>query len=84
MKMLEKFVNFFKDKGCEPDLKNKIGQTPLMFALKNKNFEYGQILIETFKKKIIIKHIDTNGFNIFDYAFNKGYSLTDECLSFIY
>ena len=84
MKMLEKYVNFFKDKGCEPDLKNKIGQTPLMFALKNKNFEYGQILIETFKKKINIKHIDNNGFNIFDYAFSKGYSLTDECLSFIY
>ena len=84
LNLLKKFIYFLKDKGCEEDLKNYIGQTPLMLALKNKNFELAQMLIETFKKKINIKNIDNNGFNIFDYTFKKGNSLTDECISFIY
>jgi len=83
LKILSNFVNFLKNKGCEPDQQNSIGQTPLMLALKYGNFEFGKILIETFKKKINIKHIDSNGFNIFDYAFDKGKSLTDECILFI-
>ena len=83
LKILAKYIDFFKNKGCEPDQQNTIGQTPLMLALKNGNFEFGKILIEAFKKKINIKHIDSNGFNIFDYAFSKGKSLTDECIQFI-
>ena len=55
-----------------------------MFALKNKNFEFGQLFLEIFKNEINIKHIDNNGFNIFDYAFQDGYSLTEECIQFIY
>ena len=55
-----------------------------MFALKNKNFEFAQLFIEIFKNEINIKHIDNNGFNIFDYAFQDGYSLTEECIQFIY
>ena len=54
-----------------------------MLALRNKNFEFAQILIETYKKDIDIKHLDKNGFNIFDYAFKDGASLTDECVQFI-
>ena len=81
---LKKYIIFLKEKGCEPDLQNIIGQTPLMLALKTKNFEIAQLLVEIFKKEIKIKHIDKNGFNIFDYAFKDGYSLTEECIQFIY
>ena len=38
IKLLKKYVIYLKDNGCEIDLKNNIGQTPLFFALKNKNF----------------------------------------------
>ena len=82
--ILKKFINFLKDKGCEPDLENNIGQTPLMLALKSKNFEFAKLFIEIFKNEIDIKHLDHNGFNIFDYAFKDGYSLTEECIQFIY
>ena len=82
--ILKKYINFLKNKGCDPDLQNIIGQTPLMLALKSKNFEIAQLLIEIFSKEINIKHIDKNGFNIFDYAFKDGYSLTEECAQFIY
>jgi len=80
--ILKKYINFFKDNGCEVDLENNIGQTPLMLALKNKNFDFAQIFIELFKNEINIKHVDKNGFNVFDYAFKDGASLTDECLKF--
>jgi ankyrin repeat protein len=30
--LLMKYINFLKKKGCEPDLQNIIGQTPLMLA----------------------------------------------------
>ena len=83
IEILKKYINFFKDKGCEPDLENNIGQTPIMLALQNKNFEFAKIFIEIFKKEIDIKHLDNNGFNIFDYAFKDGASLTDECINFI-
>ena len=83
IEILKKYINFLKKNNCEPDLENNIGQTPLMLALRNKNFEFAQILIETYKKDIDIKHLDKNGFNIFDYAFKDGASLTDECVQFI-
>ena len=54
-----------------------------MFALKQKNFELAKIFIEEYNKEINIKHIDNNGFNIFDYAFCEGSSLTYECIDFI-
>ena len=83
VEILKKYIKFLKDNGCEVDLENNIGQTPLMLALKNKNFDFAQIFIELFKNEINIKHVDNNGFNIFDYAFKDGASLTDECLEFI-
>jgi ankyrin repeat protein len=81
--ILKKYINFFKEKGCEPELENNIGQTPIMLALQNKNFEFAKIFIELFNKELDIKHLDNNGFNIFDYAFKNGCSLTDECIEFI-
>jgi hypothetical protein len=54
-----------------------------MLALQNKNFEFAKIFIELFNKELDIKHLDNNGFNIFDYAFKNGSSLTDECIEFI-
>ena len=81
--IITKYINFLKEKGCEPDLENNIGQTPLMLALKNKNFIFAEIYIKTFKNLLDIKHIDNNGFNIFDYAFQNGSSLTQECINFI-
>ena len=83
IEILKKYINFFKEKGCEPELENNIGQTPILLALKNKNFEFAQLFIDIFKKEIDIKHFDNNGFNIFDYTFKDGYSLTDECIQFI-
>ena len=81
---LKKYINFLKEKGCEPELENNIGQTPLMLALKNKNFELAQLFIEIFQKEINIKHLDNNGFNIFDYCFKDGSSLMEECIQFIH
>jgi hypothetical protein len=52
-----------------------------MLALQNKNFEFAKIFIELFNKKLDIKH--SNGFNIFDYAFKNGSSLSVECIEFI-
>ena len=83
IEVLKKYIHFLKENGCEQDLENNIGQTPLMLALKNKNFEFAEIMIETYKKDIDIKRLDNNGFNIFDYAFIDGASLTDECIQFI-
>ena len=83
LETIKKYINILKQKGCEPDLENNIGQTPIMLALKNKNFEFAEIFMETFKNEIDIKHIDNNGFNIFDYAFKNGSCLTDECIKFI-
>ena len=54
-----------------------------MFALKKRNFELDKIFIEDYHKEINIKHIDNNGFNIFDYIFNKGSSLMKECIDFV-
>ena len=81
--ILKQYVTFLKDNGCEVDLKNNIGQSPLLFALKKRNFEYATILIENYKTEIDIKHMDNNGLNIFDYTFNLGNSLYDECILFI-
>ena len=83
LEILKKYITFLKEKGCEPDLENNIGQTPIMLALQNKNFEFAEIYIQIFKNEIDIKHIDNNGFNIFDYAFEKGASLTEPCIKFI-
>ena len=83
LEIIKKYINFLKEKGCEPDLENNIGQTPIMLALQNKNFEFAENYIKIFKNEIDIKHIDNNGFNIFDYAFEKGASLTDQCIKFI-
>ena len=83
LEIIKKYINFLKEKGCEPDLENNIGQTPIMLALQNKNFEFAEIYIQIFKKEIDIKHLDNNGFNIFDYAFDKGSSLTEPCIKFI-
>ena len=83
IEIIKKYTNFLKEKGCEPDLENNIGQTPLMLALKNKNFELAELYLQTFKDQIDIKHIDNNGFNIFDYAFENGSSLTEPCIKFI-
>ena len=83
IEILKKYIEFLKEKGCEPDLENNIGQTPIMLALKNKNFELAEIMIQIFEKNIDIKHIDNNGFNIFDYAFKNGSSLNEYCHQFI-
>ena len=83
IKLLKQYVFYLKDNGCEVDLKNNIGQTPIFFALKNKNFELAKILIENYSKEINIKNIDNNGFNVFDYAFKDGASLIEECIEFI-
>ena len=83
IEIITKYINFLKEKGCEPDLENNIGQTPLMLALKNRNFSFAEIYIKIFKSSLDIKHIDNNGFNIFDYAFQKGSSLTSSCINFI-
>ena len=83
LEIITKYINFLKEKGCEPDLENNIGQTPIMLALKNKNFEFAEIYIKIFKNEIDIKHIDNNGFNLFDYAFQNGSSLTQDCINFI-
>ena len=48
--LLKKYVFLLRDNGCEIDLKNNIGQTPLFFALKNKNFNLAKILIENYSK----------------------------------
>ena len=82
IKILKQYIKFLKDNGCEIDLKNNIGQTPLFFALKNSNFELAKIFIEDYSKEINIKNIDNNGFNIFDYAFKDGDSLLDTCIDF--
>ena len=81
--IIKKYINFLKEKGCEPDLENNIGQTPLMLALKNKNFDFAENYIKIFKNEIDIKHIDNNGFNIFDYSFENGSGLTEPCIRFI-
>ena len=83
LEIIKEYINFLKEKGCEPDLENNIGQTPIMLALKNKNFEFAKLYIQIFKNEIDIKHIDNNGFNIFDYAFENGSSLTESCIIFI-
>ena len=77
MHVLQQYVSFLKNNGCEVDLRNNIGVTPLFFALENKNFELGKILIENYSKEINIKNIDNNGFNIFDYC-----CLSEECYEF--
>ena len=54
-----------------------------MFALKQRNFELAKIFIEEYNKEIDIKHIDNNGFNLFDYDFCEVSSLTYEYIDFI-
>ena len=83
LEIIKKYINFLKEKGCEPDLENNIGQTPIMLALQNKNYEFAEAYIQIFKNEIDIKHIDNNGFNIFDYAFENGASLTESCIKFV-
>ena len=81
--LLRQYISFLIKNNCDIDLRNNIGQTPLFFALVKHNFEMAKILIEDYPKEINIKNIDNNGLNIFDYAFNNGNCLLDECFEFI-
>ena len=81
--ILKKYIIYLKDNNCEVDLLNNIGQSPLFFGLKNKNYEFAKILIENYSKEINIKRLDNNGLNIFDYIFKNGSSLLNECIDFI-
>ena len=82
-KTLKEYIKLFIDNGCDCDLKNNIGQSPLLVALENNSFYFAIELIDLCKDKINISHLDNNNLGIFDYCGKNGNIFKEECIEFI-
>ena len=73
----------FIDNGCDCDILNSIGQSPLLYSLNNDNFDFAIELLKESGDKIDITRCDINNMSIFDFCGKQGNILLEECIEFI-